>query len=79
MAASATVPPRYLISVGLGIAPERTALSVMEMRGSRPAVELHVRALIRPEIGTKTAAIIEVTREVCDRLGEELVTVGRTA
>jgi hypothetical protein len=66
-------PPHYLISVDLGIAPARTAIAVMEMHGARPAVELHVRAISRPPLGTKTAAIIEETREVCDRLGEQLV------
>jgi hypothetical protein len=66
-------PPHYLISVDLGIAPARTAIAVMEIHGVRPTVELHVRAISRPPLGTKTAAIIEETRALCDRLGEQLV------
>jgi hypothetical protein len=66
-------PPHYLISVDLGIAPARTAIAVMEIHGVRPTVELHVRAISRPPLGTKTAAIIEETCALCDRLGEQLV------
>ena len=66
-------PPHYLISVDLGIAPAPTAINVMEIHGLRPTVELHVRAISRPPLGTKTAAIIDETRELCDRLGEQLV------
>jgi hypothetical protein len=66
-------PPQYLISVELGIAPARTAIAVMEIHGARPKVELHVRAISRPPLGTKTAAIIDETRELCDRLGAHLV------
>ncbi len=66
-------PPHYVISVDLGIAPARTAIAVMEMHGVRPTVELHVRAISRPPLGTKTAAIIDETRALCNRLGEQLV------
>src|ERR687895_325912 len=66
-------PPHYLISVDLGIPPARTAMAVMEIHGVRPTVELHVRAISRPPLGTKTAAIIDETREVSDRLGEQFV------
>jgi hypothetical protein len=66
-------PPHYLISVDLGIAPARTAIAVMEIHGVRPTVELHVRAISRPPLGTKTAAIIEETRALCDQLEEQLV------
>jgi hypothetical protein len=66
-------PPHYLISVDLGIAPARTAIAVMEMHGVRPTVALHVRAISRPPLGTKTAAIIDETRALCDRLGEQLI------
>jgi hypothetical protein len=66
-------PPHYLISVDLGIAPARTAIAVMEIHGVRPTVELHVRAISRPPLGTKTAAIIDETRELCDRLGAHVV------
>jgi hypothetical protein len=62
MRARAFGPPHYLISVDLGIAPDRTAIAVMEMHGRRPKVALHVRALSRPMPGTKTTTIIDETR-----------------
>lgn len=65
-------PPRYLISVDLGIAPDRTAISVLEMRGVRPTVTLNVRTIVRPMPGTKTAAIVDETRALYDQLGHHL-------
>jgi hypothetical protein len=65
-------PPHCLISVDLGVAPDRTAISVMEMHGVRPKVALHVRALSRPMPGAKVAAIVEETRALYDELGRHL-------
>jgi hypothetical protein len=38
MRARTVGPPHYLLSVDLGIAPDRTAIAVMEMHGRRPTV-----------------------------------------
>jgi hypothetical protein len=65
-------PPRYLLSVDLGVAPDRTAISVLEMRGVRPTVTLDVRTISRPPLGTKTAAIVDQTRALYDQLGRHL-------
>jgi hypothetical protein len=65
-------PPHYLVSVDLGIPPARTAISVMEIHGARPTITLHVRAISRPALGTKVAAIIDETRELYHRLGQHL-------
>ena len=65
-------PPHYLISVDLGIAPARTCLSVCELHGARPRVELHVRELLRPAAGTKVIEIITQTRSLWDRIGAHL-------
>jgi hypothetical protein len=65
-------PPHYLISVDLGVAPARTCISVCEMHGARPHVSLHVRAISRPAVGTKVAAIIDETCAVRQRLWDLL-------
>jgi hypothetical protein len=63
-------PPQYVISVDLGIAPARTANSVLEVHGARPKVTLHVREITRPMPGIKTAAIIEEARALYHQLGQ---------
>jgi hypothetical protein len=65
-------PPHYLISIDLGLAPVRTCLSVCELHGTRPMVELHVRELLRPEPGAKVSDVITLTRAVHERIGTHL-------
>jgi hypothetical protein len=65
-------PPHYLISVDLGLAPARTCISVCEMHGARPRVELHVRERVRPMPGTRVSEVIAHTRTLYDRIGASL-------
>jgi hypothetical protein len=65
-------PPHYLISVDLGIAPARTCISVSEMHGARPRVELHVRELFRPEAGAKVSEVVTLTQTIHERIGAHL-------
>jgi hypothetical protein len=72
MAAHDPGPPPYVISVDLGIAPARTCISVCELHGARPKIELHVRELLRPELGAKVSEVIAQTQMIRTRIGAHL-------